>query len=442
MSVMQHPDMPKSMFGIPGMNLWNVLILNTGLAWLVFRRFEGNRWDLPAGMSLWFIIYFGIMLISTFRLWLDRNEIIHLTTIDIISEHFINTYKWFIPAIIVFDSAYTKKRIILTLLAIVAMYLFLAVQVIKWMPLSAVTSGNELSQRAAKLTLNEIGYHRVNLSMMLSGAAWMTLALLHICRNNVQRIGVLVATATIALGQALTGGRTGYITWGLVGLYLCVVRWRKFLPVIPIAAALVITFVPAVRERMLMGFQEKEYSFMEEGTNISTVTSGRNIIWPYVIEQIRKKPLIGYGKLAMQRTGLSYRIFLETGEEDAPHPHNAYLEFTFDTGFIGSIIVVLLFFIMLWQSTRLFREHENGLVTAVGAAGTALVLALLVASMGSQTFYPREGAVGMWAALGLVLRVYSDWNEARTNGDEVRTLYQEKVNEMIVTHTAENKSEG
>ena len=35
----------------------------------------------------------------------------------------------------------------------------------------------------------------------------------------------------------------------------------------------------------------------------------------------------------------------------------------------------------------------------------ALVLSLLVAGLGSQTFYPREGSVGMWCAIGLLLRV-------------------------------------
>jgi hypothetical protein len=42
---------------------------------------------------------------------------------------------------------------------------------------------------------------------------------------------------------------------------------------------------------------------------------------------------------------------------------------------------------------------------AAGGATLALVLALLVASIGSQTFYPREGAVGMWCVIGLMLRV-------------------------------------
>ena len=33
------------------------------------------------------------------------------------------------------------------------------------------------------------------------------------------------------------------------------------------------------------------------------------------------------------------------------------------------------------------------------------MLALLIAALGSQTFYPREGSVGMWCAIGLLFRV-------------------------------------
>jgi hypothetical protein len=42
----------------------------------------------------------------------------------------------------------------------------------------------------------------------------------------------------------------------------------------------------------------------------------------------------------------------------------------------------------------------------------ALILALLVAAFGSQTFYPREGAVGMWAAIGLMLRLMVEKQKA------------------------------
>ena len=35
--------------------------------------------------------------------------------------------------------------------------------------------------------------------------------------------------------------------------------------------------------------------------DLYTVTSGRNFAWPFVIEEIKKNPMSGYGKLAMRR---------------------------------------------------------------------------------------------------------------------------------------------
>src|SRR5207247_766312 len=50
------------------------------------------------------------------------------------------------------------------------------------------------------------------------------------------------------------------------------------------------------------------------------------------------------------------------------------------------------------------RDRRLPHVAVAGGVAAALVLALLVASIGSQTFYPREGAVPMWCAIGLALR--------------------------------------
>jgi len=33
-------------------------------------------------------------------------------------------------------------------------------------------------------------------------------------------------------------------------------------------------------------------------------------------------------------------------------------------------------------------------------------MSFFIASVGSQTFYPREGAVGMWVGIGLLLRMH------------------------------------
>ncbi len=84
-----------------------------------------------------------------------------------------------------------------------------------------------------------------------------------------------------------------------------------------------------------------------------------------------------------------------------------YLRIVFDAGIIGGIPIILLYFVILLRSINLFERTgtEND---AVGITGFCLVFGLCVAALGSQTFYPVHGSIAMWAAVGLVFRVYQD----------------------------------
>jgi O-antigen ligase len=134
-----------------------------------------------------------------------------------------------------------------------------------------------------------------------------------------------------------------------------------------------------------------------------------------VIDKIQERPTWGFGRQAMVRVGLVNFLWAHY-RESFPHPHNAYLEMLLDNGIVGFLLVIPFYLVMLFYAVRLFLDRRSPLASAVGGVTLALVLALLVASLGSQTFYPREGAVGMWAAIGLMLRVSLErrrvWAEA------------------------------
>ena len=104
------------------------------------------------------------------------------------------------------------------------------------------------------------------------------------------------------------------------------------------------------------------------------------------------------------RTGVSERLLFEFGES-FPHPHNAYLQWTLDNGVLGLIPVLMLFYLIVVSAKQLFLDNDDVLYVATGGLCLSFVLAFLLGSMGSQTFYPREGAVGMWCAIGLMWRV-------------------------------------
>ena len=159
--------------------------------------------------------------------------------------------------------------------------------------------------------------------------------------------------------------------------------------------------------------QEEELLLDESDseTDLYTVTSGRVFAWPFVIEKIKENRVVGYGKEAMKRTGLTDYLMQEF-HEGFPHPHNAYLELLLDTGFVGFAIVVPFFLLVLYRAFSLFRDSRSPVFVSIGGITCALVLALLVAAMGSQSFYPREGSVGMWAAIGLMFRVAAERRRA------------------------------
>lgn len=413
LAVVQHPDFPSNMGGIQGLNPWNFLIFNVVLAWLSQRGREGHSWDFPSGIGMLLCGYLLVIFIGVARFIPQATPDFPLSTI--ISEDIINTVKWVLPGIILFDACRTRRRVYITLGVILTLYFLLAVQVIRWMPLGyATASGDEFTDRASKIIQNEIGYNRVTLSNMLAGASWAMLVCLIVVRTQWQRLMVLGAAGLTALGQALTGGRTGYVTWAFVGLLLSLIRWRRLLPLIPVGIVAIGVAFPAIRERMLQGFGEKSGTVAQ--TNEYEVTSGRNIAWPLVIDKIQEAPVIGYGKEAMISTGLSDELLLRYNES-FPHPHQAYLEILLDNGLIGFLIVIPFYLAVFWRSFKLVLVKEDPLVCAVGAAAFCLIAALMTGAMGGQTFYPREGAVGMWAAIGLTLRVSVEWSRAVEYGE-------------------------
>ncbi|GMV97253.1 MAG: O-antigen ligase family protein [Phycisphaerae bacterium] len=402
MAVLEHPDMPKSISGIQGLNPWNVLMAHILMAWVLARRREGLVWDLPRHVNVMLALYLLVVIVGFIRMVADRAHLHEYTVFYLVSDSLIDTIKWVVPGLLVFDGCRDRRRLVMALASCLGVYLLLAVQVIRWMPANAMLNGASLNRTALKLILNEVGYHPVNMSMMLAGTSWAILAARPLVASRGARLLIVAAALVVAYGQALTGGRMGYVTWGTVGVVLCLLKWRKLLLLIPLVVAGIGVTVPGAVERMLQGFNTPDVAgstYVDD----TQVTSGRTLIWPLVIEKIQQAPLIGYGRMAMRRTGLHQRLL--TMGLSFPHPHNAYLECLLDNGVVGLGMVMPFYVMIVLYSTRMFLDRGHPEFAAVGGACLALVLALLIASMGSQTFYPREGAVGLWVAIGLLLRL-------------------------------------
>jgi O-antigen ligase len=426
MSVFQHPDMPKAIGSIPGLNHWNFLFLNVVSSWLINRKNERLQWEMPSHLNLLLFIYSTFIIVSTIRYLSDYSGVEELVNTfggeitkgaNAINEYIINCFKWVIPGMIIFDGCRSKKRYYFAVTMLALMYVVLGLQVVKAMKLGSLTMGGDALQfKALKIISKNVGFHRVNVSMMMSGAFWMLFCLKMFASRKNYWLFIIPGCCIILLAMALTGGRTGYGTWAGLGAFFCVFKWKKYLLLAPIMLVVVMAVAPSAIERLTQGFSPKESSvygnqieinFEEEGVDMASVTSGRIIAWPLVWESITEAPFFGYGREAMKNLGITRKIMVEYGEgETFPHPHNAYLQWIQDNGFVGAVPIFLFYIIMLKYAWRLFRDDSDDIYVVAGGMALSLILAFLIASLGSQTFYPREGAVGMWVAIGLLIRVY------------------------------------
>jgi O-antigen ligase len=414
MGVMASKYMPTNLFGIQGFNPWNILFLAVFLGWLASRRREGVTWDMPGHIKVLLLLYLAVILLGFGRAVLDRSNLEDYPLKNLISEELINTVKWVLPGILLFDGGRTRRRLMWALACVLTIYVLVALQVTREVPSDSVLEDSS-ALIVDRMEVNGIGYNADNTSAMLAGAFWGTLAVLPLASGRHRKALIAAAAGIIVFGQALTGGRAGYVAWGGVGLVLCLLKWRKQLILAPVVVLLLPHIFPGATRLMQLGFDEIDAAG-QATTDDRALTSDRNLIWPLVIDKIRESPMIGHGRLAMKRTGLMGETEKILGEgEGIGHAHNLYLETLLDNGIMGSLPIFLFWGTILTYSARLFRS-SNRLYSAVGGLAMSLVLAQAIAGMGSLHVYPMEETFGMWTAVFLMMRVYVEEKRAQFNG--------------------------
>ncbi|MGD8910611.1 MAG: O-antigen ligase family protein [Chromatiales bacterium] len=434
MAFIERPDMPKTVFNIPGMNPWNLLMMFTLMAFWVTEK-KGGRAGIKIEGRVVFLIwwYLAVILISFARGIVDLGGVIEYATLlqrevhskrDFFIDDLINVLKYTLPGLLFFLGCNSLNRFKWGLLSVLIMNLLLALLVIKATPLGYLSDGYSLQKAAIRIIDRDIGYYRSDLAVLLGGGAWAIYAYRSLFKGAFLGISTNIAAVLTTFAIALTGGRIGVGSWAVSALALAYLRWRRFLVYAPILALIVIATVPAVQERVFQGFSGDEevverrnpqtqdvIESTEGSVDMVSVTSGRTVIWPLVIEKIGESPLIGYGRHAMQRSGVSLAT-LEMGNP-FPHPHNAYLQMLLDNGWLLSLPVFFFYFLLVRYSISLFKDDSSGIYVAAGGAGIAFILAQLVGCVAGQSFYPMASQVSMWCVIGLVLRLYYERERIR-----------------------------
>jgi O-antigen ligase len=401
-ALIKHPDYPAEMLGVPGLHPWNFLFAITVLAWLVSQGRKRSRPDLSPHLTVLLLLYLGVVLVGFLRA-VSVPGPVTWSVGTMFTELLVNPLKFAVLGMLMFDGARTPRRMAEGLLSVVFVYLILGLLVIRWVPPHVALRAEDLQMFTLKRLGSEIGFYRTDLATMLAGGSWAAFAVATIFERRRWRWGMGAAGGTILLALLLTAGRGGYLAAACVGLVLSALRWRRYLVLGPLLIVLIVVLFPGVGERSLEGFQRDES--LGGGIDAEALSAGRFDFWPYVWEKISEAPWVGYGRLGMQRSGLGARLEAEAGMF-VPHPHNAYLEWLLDNGWVGMALVAPFYLAVLYHSLVLFRDSRHSFFVAAGGAAFALVFSQLVAGVSGRHWYPAEETAGMWCAIGLMMRVW------------------------------------
>lgn len=404
MAVFSHPDMPRSVAGIPGLNPWNALMAVIIAAWLVGRHHDGLRWDMDRRTTVVVVLFMGMVLVGFVRMMFEREQL-HQPTGRLIIDYGLNVFKWLIPAILLFDGCRSRKQAGWVVLSLMALSVLLALQAAKYAPVAAAFDRDAL-EASRRVVFKNTGYHTCDLGPILAGASWAFLASMGLFARRWLRWACVGAGLLATYGMVVCGARAGMLAWAVTGLVFCLLRWRKLLLLAPVAPVLVLMFMPSFTNRMLEGFGETDITGGQQ-TDIYAATSGRAVAWPIMMEGVRRAPIFGYGRCGYITSGVAREV--AAVDTSFPHPHNMFIQLWLDNGVVGGLPAYLLFGGALVFGAKLLRARGDPLLTAIGGWCLGLTCAVLVGGVGAMTFYPRESLVGMFCAILLSLRARQSW---------------------------------
>ncbi len=172
-------------------------------------------------------------------------------------------------------------------------------------------------------------------------------------------IALLVVQVVVTLSS---GGRGGFVL--LISSAVLLLLLRIFRPkrsarkggshlvptaiLIILATVITIKYMPESIETVIDAGSERTFSYLSNGKIDMGETSNRDIVYGYAIQDIRQKPVFGYG-LLMKGTHI-----------EGSWPHNIVLELLLQGGYVF-LVAFLAFFILVLRKLRLMIKNGHGL---------------------------------------------------------------------------------
>jgi exopolysaccharide production protein ExoQ len=155
--------------------------------------------------------------------------------------------------------------------------------------------------------------------------------------------------------------------------------------------------------------------------------TGRTELWPYVIDAIMRRPLLGWGFTAFWSPLNPYSIEISNLVRwGVPEAHNGLLQALLDVGVIGTALLIFIWMRNLAMATKCM----NGPAPELGLTALLLLVGILLTGVSEQVLVAVDEPTAQFFLLGLMCEqaLREEALRARVARRSVKTLSNRKMN--------------
>jgi putative inorganic carbon (HCO3(-)) transporter len=224
-------------------------------------------------------------------------------------------------------------------------------------------------------------FHPNNLGAYLALSVPILISLLFSVRKFIQRIIICCIVGAIFLGIFCSGSR-GALTNVLVSsLFVIIMYWKSISPRFKVYSGAICLLFFLMFSKYIIPF-----------LRLSDGISSRDVIWQNTIQLIKDRPFTGHGMGTFSREYFPRFGFptlgdmqtildelLITGESNilwGIHAHNLFLNYAFEMGIAGAVLILFFYFCYLKTFVRFIRRKRNlrsfKFALAIGSTGALI----------------------------------------------------------------------
>lgn len=393
--------LPRSLFGIAGLNPLNVTLLMAAASITFMWLFQRRQIAIPSyPQSLYLYVgaltlgaFHGIFHVSSIPAFYKALDLIDFDSpAGYIRDIFLKPMLILVTAFMLSVAVRNARHPPAYLIPLFFSALILPLFVIVYVALSGASLTMLASSRSREV-LSVTGMHANELGLMFNMAFALALFSFSGMRHDLKKWMMGFSISVLSVAITLTFSRGAYLgILSVIAYFLFTQRRFKVIAAGLVLVPVVLAVMPqAVVERATTGAQER---------SIDTITAGRvDRIWRPLAPEVLSSPVVGHGLSSILWSEASrHGLILRVG-----HPHSAYLGLLLDFGFLGAIVIFFFFWRMWRFFAALARSSTEPLWRGFFQGAMACILLLLVQGLTDDRFTPTFAQTFLWLSYGMAI---------------------------------------